>query len=113
MLKRHYCLMLLLAVVQTGVAQKNKPEVLKSIDSKYEQYARVAHQIWSFAEVGFQETKSSTLLQETLAAAGFSIEKGVAGMPTAFTATYGSGKPVIAILSEFDALRGVSQDAVP
>lgn len=113
MLKRHYCLMLLLAVVQTGVAQKNKPEVLKSIDSKYEQYARVAHQIWSFAEVGFQETKSSTLLQETLAAAGFSIEKGVAGMPTAFTATYGSGKPVIAILGEFDALPGVSQDAVP
>jgi len=94
-------------------AQKTKEEVFKSIDSKYDQYTNIAHRIWEFAEVGYQEVKSSELLQETLSKAGFKMEKGVAGIPTAFVATYGSGKPVIAILGEFDALPGISQDAVP
>lgn len=94
-------------------AQKTKPDVIKSIDSKYDQYSSIAHKIWEFAEVGFQETKSSALLQETLIKEGFKIESGVGGMPTAFTATYGSGKPVIGILGEFDALPGVAQEAVP
>ncbi len=94
-------------------AQKTKQEVIKSIDSGYDSYSAVANKIWQFAEVGFQETKSSALLQETLSQAGFKIEAGIAGMPTAFIASYGSGKPVIGILGEFDALPGVSQDAVP
>lgn len=94
-------------------AQKTRNDALKTIDDKYTQYATIAHQIWEFAEVGYQETKSSALLQETLGKAGFKIDKGVAGIPTAFVASYGSGKPVIAILGEFDALPGVSQDAVP
>lgn len=93
--------------------QKSKEEVAKSIDAGYDQYTSIAKRIWEFAEVGYQETKSSTLLLETLSQAGFKIEKGVAGMPTAFIATYGTGKPVIGILGEFDALPGVSQDAVP
>ena len=97
----------------TTVAQKTKPEVVKAIDSKYDQYSAIAHKIWEYAEVGFQETQSSALLQETLSKEGFKVESGVAGMPTAFTATYGSGKPVIGILGEFDALPGVSQEAVP
>jgi len=94
-------------------AQKNKTEVLKSLDKKTEQYWTNAKKIWGFAEVGFQETQSSALLQESLRDAGFKIEAGVAGIPTAFTATFGSGKPVIGILGEFDALPGVSQEAVP
>src|SRR5258705_4547839 len=94
-------------------AQKTKPEVLKSIDSKYDFYSGIAQKIWGFAEVGFQETQSSALLQQTLKDAGFQIEAGVAGMPTAFIATYGSGKPVIGILGEYDALPGVAQEAVP
>jgi len=94
-------------------SQKTKEDVAKSIDAGYDKYTAVAKKIWEFAEVGYQETKSSALLQETLSQAGFKIEKGVAGMPTAFVATYGSGKPVIGILGEFDALPGVSQDAVP
>ncbi|MBK5277520.1 MAG: amidohydrolase [Bacteroidia bacterium] len=94
-------------------AQKTKPEVIKALDSKYDQYSAIAHKIWEHAEVGFQETQSSALLQETLSKEGFKIERGVAGMPTAFTASYGSGKPVIGILGEFDALPGVSQEAVP
>jgi len=96
-----------------AMSQKSKEDVGKSIDAGYDKYSAIAKKIWEYAEVGFQETKSSALLQETLSEVGFKIEKGVAGMPTAFVATYGSGKPVIGILGEFDALPGVSQDAVP
>lgn len=110
---KNLTLLLLAAVSSSVFAQKTKQDVLKSIDSKTEQYSNIAHNIWEFAEVGYQEVKSSDLLQETLTKSGFKVEKGVAGIPTAFVATYGSGKPVIAILAEFDALPGVSQDAVP
>lgn len=82
-----------------------------SIEAKKDQYAAVAKQIWDYAELGFQEEKSSALLQKTLADAGFAVEKGVAGMPTAFSASYGSGKPVIVLIGEFDALPGLSQAA--
>src|SRR6267154_3015386 len=92
--------------------QKSKLEALKSIESKNDFYSGIAQKIWGFAEVGFQETQSSALLQQTLKDAGFQIEAGVAGMPTAFIATYGSGKPVIGILGEYDALPGVAQEAV-
>ncbi|HEX6889167.1 MAG TPA: amidohydrolase [Chryseolinea sp.] len=94
-------------------AQKTKQEVAEAINSKYGTYSTIAKKIWDYAEVGYKESKSSALLQETLTQAGFKIEKGVAGIPTAFIATYGSGKPVIGILGEYDALPGISQDAVP
>jgi aminobenzoyl-glutamate utilization protein B len=87
--------------------------VLASIDAKARTYTDVAMKIWSFAEVGYQETKSSALLQEQLKSAGFTVTGGVAEIPTAFVATYGSGKPVIGIVGEFDALPGLSQAAVP
>ncbi len=87
--------------------------ILSAIDARATHYGDVAHQIWGFAEVGYQEVKSSALLQSELAAAGFTMKAGIAGMPTAFTAEFGSGKPVIAILGEFDALPGLSQAAVP
>jgi len=73
----------------------------------------VARSIWGWAEVGFQEVQSSALLQRELTEAGFTIERGVAGMPTAFVASAGSGAPVIGILAEFDALPGFSQAAEP
>lgn len=85
--------------------------VLASIDQKAAAYRDVAMKIWSLAEVGYQETQSSALLQEQLRAAGFTVSAGVAEMPTAFTATWGSGKPVIGIIGEFDALPGLSQAA--
>ncbi len=106
-------ILFLLLIPAIAFSQKTKEDVVKSIDAGYNKYTTVAKKIWEFAEVGYQETKSSALLQETLSQAGFKIEKGVAGMPTAFVATYGSGKPIIGILGEFDALPGVSQDAVP
>lgn len=96
-----------------SIGQTTRKDVLKSIDDKFDFYASTAQKIWGFAEVGFQEEKSSALLQSVLEEAGFKIEKGVAGMPTAFIATYGQGKPVIGILGEYDALPGVSQEAVP
>jgi aminobenzoyl-glutamate utilization protein B len=76
-------------------------------------YDGLQKQIWGFAEVGYVEEKSSALLQSQLTAAGFSVQKGVADEPTAFVASYGTGKPVIAILAEFDALPGMSQEAIP
>jgi aminobenzoyl-glutamate utilization protein B len=96
---------------QSGSAAMD--QVLRSIDAKRDAYADVAKQIWSFAEVGYQEEKSSALLQSQLHAAGFEVRRGVADMPTAFVASWGSGKPVIGIVGEFDALPGLSQKDVP
>ncbi len=72
-----------------------------------------ARKIWEWAEVGYHEERSAALLADSLQAAGFQVERGVAGIPTAFIATVGSGKPVIAILGEYDALPGLSQENVP
>jgi aminobenzoyl-glutamate utilization protein B len=87
--------------------------VLKGLDAKRDTYANIAQQIWTFAELGYQETKSSALLQNELKNAGFTIKTGVVGEPTGFIASYGSGKPIIAIVGEFDALPGLSQGAAP
>jgi aminobenzoyl-glutamate utilization protein B len=98
----------------TAGAQKSVlDDVLRNIDAKRDEYAGVAKQIWSFAELGYQEEKSSALLQSELKAAGFTVKTGVADIPTAFVASWGSGKPIIAIVGEFDALPGLSQGAVP
>ncbi|WP_026951225.1 amidohydrolase [Algoriphagus mannitolivorans] len=98
----------------TGIAAFGQEEdVLKKLDSKSEFYGKIAHQIWSKPELGYLETESSALLQKTLSDAGFKVTAGVANIPTAFVAEYGSGKPVIGIMAEFDALPGVSQEAVP
>lgn len=90
-----------------------KTEAIKDLQGKYDEYKKIALQIWDYAEAGYKEIKSSALHQQTLKDAGFTVEAGVAGIPTAFVATYGSGKPVIGILAEFDALPGLSQEAVP
>ena len=73
------------------------------------QFGKISDAIWSYAELGMQEFKSSRLLADTLEQAGFLVERGAAGMPTCFVASYGSGKPVIGILGEFDALPMISQ----
>jgi aminobenzoyl-glutamate utilization protein B len=96
-------------------AQTSDPRarMLDSIEARRADYSDVALQIWGFAELGYLETKSSALLQKKLLAAGFTVKAGVADIPTAFVASYGSGKPVIAFIGEFDALPGLSQAAVP
>jgi aminobenzoyl-glutamate utilization protein B len=120
-MKRHGLLFLSLLIVIISAAQKKnitkddliKTQVSADIQSHYEEYKKDAMEIWNYAEVGYKEVKSSGLLQKTLQDNGFTVEAGVAGIPTAFVATYGSGKPVIAILAEFDALPGLSQTADP
>ncbi len=97
----------------SSFTQKKVDDVLKKLDSKSETYGAIAQNIWNLAEMGYLEEKSSALLQKTLADEGFSIKKGVAGMPTAFIAEYGNEGSVIAILGEFDALPGLSQQATP
>jgi aminobenzoyl-glutamate utilization protein B len=82
------------------------------IDRNAETLSRINKNIWSYAETGLQEFKSSRELIDFLKANGFTVEEGVAGMPTAFVASYGSGRPVIGILAEYDALPGLSQGAI-
>jgi len=77
--------------------------------SVVEKFGRISNAIWSYAELGLQEYKSSKILADTLEEAGFTVERGLAGMPTCFVGTYGSGKPVIGILGEYDALPMLSQ----
>jgi aminobenzoyl-glutamate utilization protein B len=100
-------------------AQK-KPAALSAKDlavadlqKDYEIYKNTALQIWKHAELGYKESQSSAALQQLLSANGFKVEAGVADMATAFVATFGSGKPVIGILAEYDALPGLAQEAVP
>ncbi len=82
---------------------------LAEVQQRASDIRAVNRAIWEFAEVGLAEQKSSALLVERLKTAGFTVQTGVADMPTAFVASYGSGKPVIAILAEYDALPGLSQ----
>ena len=110
---RLYLNIISLFIFSVSSAQSNYKSILKDIDNDGEAYSKIAQQIWSYAEMGYQEEQSSALLQKTLADQGFEIETGVAEIPTAFVARYGSGQPVIAILGEYDALPGLSQQAVP
>jgi aminobenzoyl-glutamate utilization protein B len=83
------------------------------VETRRNELAAVNRAIWDFAEVGLQEHRSSALLVEKLRSAGFKLRTGVADMPTAFVAEYGSGKPIIGILAEYDALPGLSQKVSP
>ena len=87
--------------------------VIRLVDGHAAEFRGVSRRIWEFAEMGYQEHQSSALLQQQLQSAGFTIDGGVADMPTAFVASFGQGKPVIGILGEFDSLPGLSQDAMP
>jgi aminobenzoyl-glutamate utilization protein B len=85
---------------------------LKWIDDHTPQLTSLAQAIWQFAEVSYQETRSAAAQISFLEDQGFSIERGVAGMPTAFIASFGRGKPIIGYLGEYDALLGLSQKVV-
>src|SRR6188474_1141400 len=90
-----------------------KVALAKSIETKEPELIKLSDQIWDFAETALAETKSSKVLADWAEKKGMKVERGVANMPTAFVAEYGSGKPIIGILGEFDALPGLSQKAVP
>lgn len=109
-------LIALLLFIPALYAQKvsaNKKQVVSTVDNQAPKLTDISDKIWAHAEIAFQETESHKLLADYAEANGFTVERGVAEIPTAFVATYGSGKPVIGILGEFDALPGLSQKAVP
>jgi len=104
---------LLLFFATFNLCFAEKDALYESIEQNDDAMWDTAQKIWTWAEPGYQETKSSKLLADTLEAAGFHVSRGVAEIPTAFTAEYGSGPPVIGILGEYDALPGLSQQNVP
>lgn len=101
------------SVLLATPAHAGKPDLNSDIAALQETAWEDALRIWQWAEPGYQEQKSSALLAERLEQAGFRVERGVAEIPTAFVAEFGAGQPVLGILAEFDALPGLSQEAVP
>ncbi len=91
----------------------SKNVALDWISNNESRIIEISDKIWEFSELGLVEFKSSKLLADELEKNRFNVERSVAGMPTAFVATYGIGKPVIGILGEYDALPGLSQEALP
>ncbi len=88
-------------------------KALKAIETVRNELTQLSDQIWSFAETSLKEYKSADVSRDYLASKGFRIEENVAGVPTAFTASWGSGKPIIGFLAEYDALPGLSNQACP
>lgn len=92
---------------------KKKEAAVASIDKHKDELTGLSDKIWGFAETALRETRSSKLLADYAEKQGFEVKRGVAGMPTAFVASYGQGRPIIGVLGEFDALPGISQKAQP
>jgi len=92
---------------------KKKEDAVASIEKHKSELTDLSDQIWRFAETALRETRSSKALEDYAEKQGFEVKRGVAGMPTAFVASYGQGRPIIGILGEYDALPGISQKAQP
>ena len=111
--------LMVLVLLCTGLSysqaklNKTKNAILASIEKHQDELIQMSDKIWGYAETAFEESQSSKLLADYAEAQGFKVERGVAQEPTAFVATYGSGKPIISILGEFDALPGLSQQTQP
>lgn len=104
----------LLALAAFSSAQTlDTQKLLQQVEARSGPYKAMSRQIWENPELGWSEFKSSALLKEQLRSAGFRIQENIGGLPTAFVAEWGSGKPVIGIIGEYDALPGLSQDAEP
>jgi aminobenzoyl-glutamate utilization protein B len=95
-----------------GLSHKAKENAVSWISENESRIIEISSRIWEWAELGLIEFKSSALLADELEKNGFTVQRGVAGMPTAFVASYGSGKPVIGVMGEYDALPGLSQKAI-
>ena len=112
---RTYCVLPFVCIFFRSSAQvnANKTSVITSVENHQQELINLSDSIWKYAEPALKEYKSSKALSDYAARQGFRVKTGVAEMPTAFIAEYGSGKPVIGILGEFDALPGLSQKAQP
>jgi len=114
---RIFALIIHLALMSVPVSvtlfgQETKGKLFREIERDQEKYERIAMETWNNPELGYQEFATSKALAGLLQEAGFEVETGVAGIPTAFIASFGSGRPVIGILAEYDALPGMSQRTV-
>ena len=111
--------LLILLVAQPGLStgQAELPELKKAaienIETNAKSLIKISDAIWECAEIALLEYRSAEILADAAEKAGFSVERGVADLPTAFVASFGSGKPVIGVLAEYDALPGLSQDSTP
>ncbi len=114
-MKKFITLIFALGIFFQGNAQETNHEafIVRKLDSNTEKYSKIAREIWENPELGYLEYVSSEILIDELKSSGFDVETGVAGLPTSFVATYDKGGPVIGFLAEYDALPGLSQDAVP
>lgn len=91
---------------------KIKKEAVASVNRHQASLIKLSDEVWANAETALKEYKSTKILADYAEKQGFKVERAVAGMPTAFIASYGSGKPIIGVLGEFDALPGISQKAI-
>jgi len=112
-----YLITLLLVASCTLISAQDlsdaKAAILESVSNHEKELIRISDEIWAAAETAFAEDKSSELLAKYAEQNGFTVTRGVADLPTAFIAEYGSGKPIIGVMGEFDALPGLSQKAKP
>jgi len=113
---RKFFTILLTGCLVSGFAQNkklspNKEAVVQSVNKHQQELIAISDKIWAYAETALKETKSSKELSDYAEKQDFTVKRGVAGMPTAFIAEFGSGKPIIGIMGEYDALPGISQKA--
>jgi aminobenzoyl-glutamate utilization protein B len=102
-----------LLTAQKMTVSANKTAIMASVEKHQQELISLSNQVWGFAETAMKETKSSKVLADYAETQGFKVTRGVAEIPTAFIAEFGSGKPIIGVLGEFDALPGLSQKAQP
>jgi len=105
--------LLVFAQMAVGASVKKKEEAVASIEKHKAEIIGLSDEIWGFAETALLEIRSSKALADDAEKQGFAVTRGVAGLPTAFVATYGQGRPIIGVLGEYDALPGLSQKARP
>ncbi len=103
--------LLIIQQLMFGASVKKKEEAVASIEKHKAELINLSDQVWGFAETALLEARSSKLLADYAEKQGFTVERGVAGLPTAFVASYGEGRPIIGVLGEYDALPGLSQKA--
>jgi aminobenzoyl-glutamate utilization protein B len=101
-----------LSIAHVTAQDARHTKILELVDAQATHFGDLSRQIWEFAEPGYKETKSAALLAGELRRAGFRVRENIAGIPTAFIAEWGAGKPVIGIMGEYDALPGLSQEVM-
>ena len=109
-MKSVFAFLAVILLCSSMTAQKmtaNKKAIVESVEKHKKALIDISDKVWALAETAFEEKQSSKILADYAEQQGFTVERGVAGMPTAFVATYGSGSPVISVLGEFDALPGI------